>query len=181
MQYPYASAQGVSQVPWNYAITVWRNPNYTPQFDSGYIYRISPLTSNGAESVDVQNGSTADGTMVQQYGSWNGTPQMFNLLPDGSNWHITMNANNAKCVDLAGGGSSLANGTQLAINDCKSGSQDWTITADPQTGAFMFKNVQSGRCMDEPGWNTASGVLLDIWDCNGGTNQKFNVQAYATN
>src|ERR1017187_6021188 len=104
---------------------------------------------------------------------------MFNLLPDGSNWHITMNANNAKCVDLVGG--SFGNGTQLAINDCKSGSPDWTITPDGQTGAFVFKHVQSGRCLDESGYNTSSGLPMQIWDCSGGTNQKFNVQAYSLN
>ena len=108
---------------------------------------------------------------------------MFNLVADGSYWHITMNANNAKCIDLNGGGSSLGNGTQLMINDCAAGdpSQDWTITPDAQTGAFIFKNAQSGRCMDEPGINTANGVQLDTWDCNGGTNQEFMVQAYSLN
>ena len=133
--------------------------------------------------LDIPNGSTTNGTPVQQYVSWSGTPQRFTLLPDGSSWHITMTANSAKCVDLAGFGSSVGNGTQLAINDCKAGvpSQDWTITADAQTGAFFFKNTKSGRCLDEPNSNTASGVLMDTWDCNGGANQKFNIQAYAMN
>ncbi len=51
---------------------------------------------------------------------------------------------------------------------------------DAPTGAFFLKNVASGRCLDEPGSNTASGVRLDIWDCNGGNNQKWNIQAYSS-
>ncbi|HLK92091.1 MAG TPA: RICIN domain-containing protein, partial [Polyangia bacterium] len=168
---------------WQHGITVWRNNSYTPVFDPTYTYRLMPLTANGGESVDIQNGSTNNGTMVQQWGTWAGTPQMFNLVPDGSNYRISMNANANKCIDLVGGGSNLANGTQLAINDCAAGdpSQNWTVSADPQSGAFFFKNVQSGRCLDESGWNTSNGVLMDIWDCSGGNNQKFMVQALPMN
>ncbi len=95
-----------------------------------------------------------------------------------------MAADATKCLDLAGGGSATGNGTKLQVNTCFSGrmSQMFTVTADAMTGAFVFKNVASGRCLEEPGSNTASGVLPDIWDCNGGNNEKWNVQAYsATN
>jgi Ricin-type beta-trefoil lectin domain-like len=84
--------------------------------------------------------------------------------------------NTKKCVDLDG---STARGTGLVINDCNSSStQAWTITPDAKTGAFVFKNAGAGRCMDEAGSNTASGLQMDIYDCNGGSNQKFNIQAY---
>ncbi len=43
------AGQGV----WQNAITVWRNNNYVPNFDNGYIYRIAPLPANGAVSLDV--------------------------------------------------------------------------------------------------------------------------------
>ena len=133
--------------------------------------------------MDVVNGSTTNGTPIQQWSTLNGVSQMFNLLADGSNWHIVMNANNAKCIDLVGGGSSLGNGTRLMINDCKAGalSQDWTVTADAQTGGFVFKNAMAGRCLEGPGANAANGVLLDIYDCNGMTSQKFVVQAVPLN
>jgi len=168
---------------WQHGITVWRNNSYTPVFDSGYVYRLAPVTGGGGVSLDIVNGSTADGTTVQQYTTWNGTPQMFNLLPDGPNWHIVMNANNTKCVDLAGSGSSLGNSTQLRINDCQAGkpSEAWNITADAKTGAFIFKNVQAGRCLDENGWNTSAGLPMQIWDCSGQNNQKLYIQAFPMN
>jgi len=79
--------------------------------------------------------------------------------------------------------SSIGNGTQLAINDCKSGdlSQQWTITADAQTGAFIFKNAQSGRCLDEPNANTSNGVPIQTYDCWAPASQKFFVQAFPMN
>ena len=81
---------------------------------------------------------------------------------------------------LAGGSLGIANGTQLALNVCQAGSrsQQWSISADGPTGAFIFKNAASGRCLNESGSNTAAGVPMQIWDCNGGSNQKFAVQAY---
>jgi hypothetical protein len=93
---------------------------------------IAPLTANGSVSIDVNAGSTVNGTVVQQWTTNGGLPQMFNLVADGSSWRIAMNANNAKCVDLAGSGSSLGDGTQLVIADCRSGdtSQNWTITPE---------------------------------------------------
>jgi len=149
-------------------------------FDAGYIYRISPLTTNMGQSLDVCNGSTAIGTCVQQYTSWDGVPQKMTLVADGGNWRIAMTTDMSKCIDLAGGGT--ANGTKLQIQSCTAGkaSQQYTITPDAPTGAFIFKNVASGRCLDQPGFNTAAGVQMDIWDCNGGSNQKWNIQAYTS-
>ena len=32
---------------------------------------------------------------------------------------------------------------------------------------------QSGRCVDVPGYSTANGTQLQLWDCHGGTNQQW--------
>jgi hypothetical protein len=59
--------------------------------------------------------------------------------------------------------------------------QDWSITPDAQTGAFIFKNVASGRCLDEPNANTSNDVQLQIYDCWSPPSQKFQVQTYFLN
>ncbi len=124
------------------------------------------------------NGSTAIGTMVQQYASWDGVPQKFTLVPDGSNWRIAMTTDLSKCIDLQNNGT--ANSTRLVVNSCAPGdsSQQWTITPDAPTGAFVLRNVLAGRCLDEPNGTTASGLALQIYDCNKLTPQKWNIQAY---
>ncbi|MES1208542.1 MAG: RICIN domain-containing protein, partial [Pseudomonadota bacterium] len=172
-----------TSVPWKNAITVWRNNHYTPVFDTSYIYRVSPLSANGNVSIDVNGASTAVGTTVQQYTSFDALAQRFQLVADGGNWRLAMTIDTTKCVDLAGSGSSTGNGTRLVINKCAAGdsSQQFSVTADAPTGTFMFKNVASGRCLDESGGNTSSGMPLQIWDCNGGTNQKWNINAFPSN
>ena len=39
--------------------------------------------------------------------------------------------------------------------------------------AGVLRGVGSNRCLDVPGAATANGTLLQIWDCNGGTNQQW--------
>jgi hypothetical protein len=161
---------------WFNAITVWRNNNYAPKFGATYVYRLSPMSAPG-KSVDVAYASQNNGTPVQQYASWDGDPQKFNILPAGSDWKIAMKANNNKCLGVVGGGTT--NGAQIEIRDCAGTTdQSWTITPDVQTGAFRFKHVKSGRCLDVPSGSTADGVRLQIWDCTGANPQKFKVQAY---
>jgi hypothetical protein len=163
-------------VAWNDAITVWRNSNYTPKFDAAYVYRLSPTSASG-KSVDVANASQNNGTAVMQYASWDGDSQKFNILAAGSNWKIAMKANNSKCLDVVGGGTS--NGTPVEIQDCDGTvDQAWTITPDVQTGAFRFKHAKSGRCLDVPAASTADGARLQIYDCFSSNSQKFKIQAY---
>jgi hypothetical protein len=43
---------------------------------------------------------------------------------------------------------------------------------NPQQGAQIVGG-QSGRCLDVPSSSTTNGTQVQIWDCNGGTNQRF--------
>ena len=36
-------------------------------------------------------------------------------------------------------------------------------------------NPQSGKCLDDTNWATTPGVQLQIWDCTGNANQKWNL------
>ncbi len=57
----------------------------------------------------------------------------------------------------------------------------WTI--DTSTGAVstsgsggttaIVRGVGSNRCLDVPNSSTTNGVQMDIWDCNGGSNQSW--------
>jgi len=42
--------------------------------------------------------------------------------------------------------------------------------------AGILRGVGSNRCLDVPGAATANATLLNIWDCNGGSNQKWTRQ-----
>jgi hypothetical protein len=40
-----------------------------------------------------------------------------------------------------------------------------------------LRGVASGRCLDVPGGSTTNGTALDLWECNGGGNQSWNLTA----
>jgi hypothetical protein len=44
----------------------------------------------------------------------------------------------------------------------------------PAPPGEVLRGVASGRCVDVPGFSTADGTALDLWDCNGGGNQSWN-------
>jgi hypothetical protein len=75
------------------------------------------------------------------------------------------------CLDIKGGGT--ANGTTIVLYGCDhSASQQFIPRAD---GSLY--NPQSNRCVDDPAFSTTSGTVLQVWDCNGGANQKWNLPA----
>jgi hypothetical protein len=45
------------------------------------------------------------------------------------------------------------------------------------TGTSIVRGVGSNRCLDVPNSSTTNGVRLDIWDCNGGSNQSWTLTA----
>ena len=58
------------------------------------------------------------------------------------------------------------NAVQASITAAGYGSSGTTTTG-------VLRGVGSNRCLDVPGVATANGTLLEIWDCNGGTNQQW--------
>ncbi|MFI0723564.1 endo-1,4-beta-xylanase [Streptomyces sp. NPDC021224] len=46
-------------------------------------------------------------------------------------------------------------------------------TTPPTGGSGALKGVGSGRCVDVPNSTTTDGTQLQLWDCNGQTNQHF--------
>ena len=43
----------------------------------------------------------------------------------------------------------------------------------PQDLEAALRNPASGRCLDDPGFSTTDGTQLHLWDCHGGSNQKW--------
>jgi ricin-type beta-trefoil lectin protein/cellulase (glycosyl hydrolase family 5) len=44
----------------------------------------------------------------------------------------------------------------------------------PAPPGEVLRGAASNRCVDVPGFSTADGTALDLWDCNGGGNQSWN-------
>jgi glucosylceramidase len=154
-------------------ITVWRNPSYVPTFDAAYRYSLQPMSTSG-KAVDVANGSTNNGTTIQQYAANNADAQKFTIQKQNANWKIALKANTNKCFGPQG--KNKANATRIEVQDCDSSpEQEWNITADANTGAFQIKNIAAARCLDVSGASTADGAPMQIYDCTGANNQKFKL------
>jgi glucose/arabinose dehydrogenase len=125
--------------------------------------RVGRITGPGGKCVDVNGGSSADGTKIQLWTCGSGTNQQWTV--DGN----TLRALN-KCMTVAGG--STADGAQVQLSTCNgSGGQNWTTGANSS-----LVNSQSGKCLDANGASTADGTQLIIWTCHGGTNQQWNLR-----
>jgi hypothetical protein len=86
---------------------------------------------------------------------------------------------NASCAVTSLNGS----GTNLSLSVTNQSGLDrlqygWGISNNAGGGGgggtgTVLRGVGSNRCLDVPGRSTTNGTLLEIWDCNGGTNQQW--------
>jgi Glycosyl hydrolase family 59/Ricin-type beta-trefoil lectin domain/Concanavalin A-like lectin/glucanases superfamily len=142
----------------------------TDQFDNLSVKPLSATPSGSivagidrAECVDVNEGSALSGTKVQLWDCDN----------DAKSQHWTMEKNgtiriNGRCLGVSGAGN--VNGALIKELACTSTQNDkWAAV----NGELV--NLQSGRCLDDPASSTAAGTQLDLWACNGGTNQIWYV------
>ncbi|TDW92677.1 ricin-type beta-trefoil lectin domain protein [Kribbella sp. VKM Ac-2566] len=52
-----------------------------------------------------------------------------------------------------------------------------TNSEPPAPPGEPLRGVASNRCVDVPGFSTSPGTALDLWDCNNGGNQSWNLTA----
>ncbi|WP_328536565.1 ricin-type beta-trefoil lectin domain protein [Streptomyces sp. NBC_00344] len=127
----------------------------------------NPVPNGGAvrsgiagKCLDVNAGSSANGTPVQIWGCNNSDAQWWTARTDGTLRAV------GKCLDATGLGT--ANGTKVELWDCNGGAnQVW------QAYNGGYRNPVSGRCLDDPAGSTADGTQLQLYDCNGTGAQKW--------
>ncbi|WFE39341.1 RICIN domain-containing protein [Micromonospora sp. WMMD998] len=139
----------------------------TPGNGGGTTYQNVQVVGGGSgRCLDVPNGSATNGTQVQLYDCWGGTPQRWTYT---SAKQLQVLGN--KCLDANGRGT--ANGTSVIIWDCNGQSnQQWNLNANG-----TITGVQSGRCLDAAGYGTANGTKINLWDCHTGTNQQWSIRS----
>ncbi|MFI0724241.1 ricin-type beta-trefoil lectin domain protein [Streptomyces sp. NPDC021224] len=134
---------------------------------AGWITAPQPVTGSyhsgvAGKCLDVNGGSSANGTTVQIWGCNGTAAQSWTAAADG-----TVRAA-GKCLDAYDNGT--ADGTRVEIWDCNGGgNQQW----QPYNGGL--RNPVSGRCLDDPQLSTTDGTQLVLWDCNGGANQQWSL------
>jgi hypothetical protein len=159
--------------PWNYGITVWRNPNYTPNFDAGYVYTFAPL-SNPNMILDAQGLYLAD-----YYQSSMLDTSKFLIVAHGSNWVIKELTNQSLCAD---GGTSATGGSIHMVSCSGAAAQDWTFTPQPtKDGAFLIQSAATGLCMHLKSTDGSANTGIATYGCNATSpSERFIVQAVQT-
>jgi len=114
---------------------------------------------NGGKCLDDPGGRTASRTRVQIWACNGGANQQWTVVQDG-----TLQVHGA-CLAEAGTG----NGAPAELSTC-----DGTSAQRWQAGTRgELVSMASGRCLDDTGWRTANGTLLQTWACSGGSEQHW--------
>src|SRR4051794_14224364 len=80
-----------------------------------------------------------------------------------NSWYIT---------SVQAGFEPWVNGTGLAVNNF-SYSIGTGTSPPPSGGGQQIVGTASGRCIDVPNSSTANATQVQLWDCNGASNQRF--------
>jgi hypothetical protein len=80
--------------------------------------------------------------------------------------------NGAWCLDVEGG--VAFNGAKIDIYPCGNDqpNQQWTLNSN----GTITSGLGSNWCLDLPDWDIADDTQLDLWTCNGGTNQVWSYE-----
>lgn len=142
--------------------------------------------------IDLPGGDAYNGAKLWVW-ECNGTPQQqWIFAPD--SWRIESAVASGKCIDAGNG----EDGEQLYLWDCNGLSQQaWgydaneatiymdqseqgPLVATPATARRMASssNVsipRASKCLDLSGGDTSEGTAVQVWDCNGRTNQQWGL------
>ncbi|MGW4896480.1 RICIN domain-containing protein [Kitasatospora sp. NPDC004240] len=111
----------------------------------------------------LDNWGAGDGTRLRLYDCWNGPSQRFAFASDG-----TLRTG-GRCVSVQDDRTDW--GAPVVVANCRAGSgQIWTHRADG-----TLHNPASGTCLELPGWESANGTALGIWQCHGNANQRWTL------
>jgi hypothetical protein len=74
-----------------------------------------------------------------------------------------------RCLDTEAGGT--ANGTTIVLYDCNQAASQQFI---PRADGSLY-NPQSDKCLDDPRSSRSPRTVVQLWDCTGNGNQKWNL------
>ncbi|MGW5667188.1 RICIN domain-containing protein [Micromonospora sp. NPDC003776] len=152
-----------------------------PQWYVDYISVLKPANGGSTTMVmDVMNASSANMAPVQlwQYtGGWNQKWLVRSKYIDGSGnyGYEIVNRNSGKCLDRRAD-LGLGNGNAVQQYDCTEASnQIWWPVRVGTSNWVMLKNGADRRCLDVRDVRYANGAPLQVWDCSGNWNQRWNI------
>jgi hypothetical protein len=141
----------------------------------GYYYLYSQLGDTVTYLLDLDYGSTADGTNIQIFTDTKADAQLFKFIKndDGSYYILTKSSSDKSAITVADSStSSGANIVQSTLT--QSDAQKWTLTEVQPSGntidtsyTYMIKNVNSGLYLEVKNGLAEEGANVQQWEYNG--------------
>ncbi|BCW05835.1 RICIN domain-containing protein [Arthrobacter sp. NtRootA1] len=130
------------------------------------------LNKSGGREASIWTGNATTG---QRIGQWvdNKASGSWNVIDNGNGYYRFQAAKNTN-VYLTG---STAGSPLTLQNSATDGSQEWQLVAEQQPQAKAVLGAQSGKCLDLKSFDPRDGAVVDIYTCDGGTNQKWTLDA----
>jgi len=137
------------------------------------------VNTNSGDCVDDTNGSTSNGTAVQQWTCYPGsTNQEWQFQPTSGGYYqvVTRNAP-SEAWDVTGGTSATSNGTPIQLWSATGGTNQQWLPTPQSNGTYTFTARNSGNeCLDVTNRSTSNGTQLQQWACTAGdTAQTFQL------
>jgi len=104
-----------------------------------------------------------------RYGTTGTQATIEGISISGVGHQLPMNGQLAYAISFLG-----LDGTTTTPSPSPSPTSSPTVSPTPGGGSGAVKGVASGRCLDVPGATTADGTQVQLWDCNGQTNQTWS-------
>ena len=136
------------------------------------------INTNSGKCVDHTDGSTNNGTAVQQWACVAGnTNQLWQFRPTTDGYYKVVTRNAATAAwDVTGGPGSTGNGAKIQLWAYSGGTnQQWkAVPAANGTYTFTPRN-NTNQCLDVTGVSISDGARLQQWTCHGGPAQSFRL------
>ena len=129
---------------------------------------------SSGKCLDVAKGSKADGAPVIQYDCHEGPNQKWRVQEAAEDSYRIVNANSGQCLQAHGGATAAGTPVVQAPCDGRPG-QLWALS--PSDASYQLKESAGGLCLDVPHASRENGVQPALWDCHGGVNQEWKIDA----
>lgn len=141
---------------------------------SGVSYYITNV--NSGMVLDLENGSTSDGTNIQQWMKTGGSQQEWRIVADSSGYCRIMSlADESKCIAVSE--NSAADGVNIELQTYTGAdNQLWKLVKDGSSYGIVSKCSADTAGLDVYEWSTANGGNINQWNYWGGECQLWLIE-----
>ena len=153
-------------------------------WSTGFISVLRTGTNTGTMVIDITDASKADGARAQLWTHSAGAEhQAWSIIQSGTFQDLPtywlINEHSGKCLDMAIDGP-VGNGTRVQQWKCSgaSANQEWIpLQVSPlNSGWVELRNrMNNTLCLDVTEANYHDGAKLQVWNCGGNWNQRWNI------